>query len=128
MRVLAVHRGVGLELGAAPLENERLADEEEHDADLRNRRKAPDRGLLLQVVGDEARHERTGQPEEDALNDHVPLHHKERRKHEERVDRRGRRPVGRVVHRNRPRKVMSALVRAKSLATQPFLSTARTRS
>ena len=37
----------------APMDNEGLSNEEEHDGDLRDREEAPDGGLFHEVIGDE---------------------------------------------------------------------------
>jgi len=105
-----------------------LTDDEEHDTDLSNGEETPDRGLFHQVVGDERGHEWTGQPKEDPLDDHVALHHKERSKHQKRVDGSTWRPVRNIVHWDTPGQMVFATESAKSLPTKPFSSSTRSSS
>ena len=70
-----------------------------HNADLSNAEKAPDRRLFHEVGSDVRGEERAGQPEKNALDHHVAFHDKERRKHQERVNGSGWDPVGGRRHR-----------------------------
>lgn len=110
--------------GAAPVEEKLLADDEEHNANLRDREEAPDRRLFLEVLGDVRGEEWASEPQKHALDDHVLLEDKERTEHQERVDGGRRRKVGRIIHRHGPCQMVVALKRAQLLATQPLLSAA----
>ena len=106
----------------APVHNERLADEEQHSRDLGDGEEAPDGGLLHEVVRDEARQERAGHPQEHALHNHALLlvQRKERREHEEAVDRGTGDVVRRVGHGDAPCQVELAVERAQLLAAEPL--------
>jgi len=102
--------GLGFMLGmnrcydslATPVQQELFADNKEHHADLGNGEKAPDGSLFLKVRRNPRRKIWSKSPKENSLNNHIALHHKERREHEERVNGRRRTPVSRVIQRHRP--------------------------
>jgi hypothetical protein len=118
--------GLGVEDGdvLAPVDDEGLADEEQHDGDLRDAEEAPDGGLLLQVGRDEGRHHGAEQEQEAALQDHALLlvQREEGSEHEERVDAGTHDVVGRVGHGHGPAEVHHGLglEGAQRVAAQPL--------
>jgi len=105
-----------------------ITNDEQHDGDLSNREEAPDTGLLHKVGSDPRGEVGTSSPQEDTLDDHVALHDKEGTEHQERVDGRTGRPVGRIIHGHTPGQMITATESAQFLAAQPFGGTGRTDS
>jgi len=110
--------------GPSPVQQELLSDQEQHNSNLSNRKEAPDGCLLHQVRSDPRSKVRTSQPQEDSLNDHVPLEDKKRTKHHERVNSSGGNPIGRFSHGYTPSQMILSTERTEFLSTKPFLSTA----
>jgi len=106
----------------APVNDEGLADAEEHDRDLCDREEAPNRGLLHQIGGDEACQVRTKDEEENSLNDHSLLfiECEKGSKHEEGVDGSTGDDVGGVSHGNGPGQVIVSSESAKLLSSEPL--------
>jgi len=106
----------------APVDDQGLADEEEHDRDLGDREETPNRGLLHQIGGDDTCQIRTEDEEENSLNDHAPLfiECEEGSEHEEGVDGRTRDDVGGVSHGNGPGQVIVSSESAKLLSSEPL--------
>lgn len=119
--VLLLHDG---DVALAPVDDQGLADQEQHDGDLGNGEEAPDTGLLHEVLGDEGRHHRTSDEEEETLDDHslLLIEDEERSEHQEGVDAGTHDVVGRIRHRDRPAQVshLLVLVRAQDLTAQPL--------
>ncbi len=89
---------------AAPIDDESLADQEQHDGDLGNREKAPNTGLFHQIIRDEGSSNRTKKEQEATLNDHTLLfvQCEEWGEHQERVDTSTHHIVTWVSHRDGP--------------------------
>jgi len=102
-----------------PVDDEGLADEEQHDCDLGNGEEAPDGCLLEQVGCDPASESRAEHEEEDSLDDHTSLlvESKEGGEHEERVDGSAGDDVCGVSHGNRPGKVIVSSESAELLSS-----------
>jgi len=103
-----LHHG---DVALAPVDDEGLSDEEEHDADLREGEEAPDRGLLHEIVADEGGHDGAEEEQEDALNDHALflVQSEERGEHQEGVNASTHDVVRGVGHGHGPSQVGHAL-------------------
>jgi len=95
----------------APVNDEGLSDQKQHNRDLSDRKEAPDGSLLLQVGGNQRRQDGAKQKQEASLENHAFLfiQREERRKHQERVDTSTLHVVTGVSHRHRPTKVNHGL-------------------
>lgn len=99
------------DVSAAPVDDERLADEEEHDGDLRDGEEAPDGGLLHEVVRQQRGQHGPEEEQENALQNHALLlpQREEWREHEEGVDGGAHYVVGGVRHGHGPAQVPHGL-------------------
>jgi hypothetical protein len=116
-----LHHG---DVALAPVDDQRLSDEEEHNTDLCKGEEAPDGSLLHQVIGDEGSHDGAEEEEEDALDHHALLlvQSEERGEHEERVDACSHDVVRGIGHGHGPAKMSHALGLecAQLVPTQPL--------
>mmetsp|Transcript_17190 Transcript_17190/g.28764 ORF Transcript_17190/g.28764 Transcript_17190/m.28764 type:complete len:249 (+) Transcript_17190:273-1019(+) len=108
----------------APVHNQGLTNQKQHNGDLSNGEEAPNRSLLHQIIGNKGSQHRSKSKQENTLNDHTFLliKSKERGKHKEGVDTRTLYEVGRIRHGHRPAQMVHCLCLkgAKSITTEPF--------
>jgi hypothetical protein len=112
------------DVASAPVDDEGLSDQEQHDGDLSDGEEAPDGGLFHEVIRDQRSQDGAEQEQEQSLEDHSLLlvEGKEWSKHQERVDTSSHDVVTGVGHWDGPAKVGHglALESAKVLTSQPF--------
>lgn len=112
------------DVSSAPVDDEGLTDQEQHDGDLSNGEEAPDGGLFHEVVRDQRSQDWAKQEQEQSLEDHsfLLVEGEEWSKHQEGVDASSHDVVTGVSHGDRPAKVSHglALEGAEVLASQPL--------
>lgn len=119
--LLLLEQGASLRV-LPPELDQRLANQEEHRADLADGEEAPDGRLLHEVGRDVGGQDGARQEEESALDHHALLfvQREERSVHQEAVDLGAWDVVRWVCHGDGPGEVVFARERAELLAAQPF--------
>ena len=111
-------------ISSAPVHNQSLSDQKQHDGNLSNGKEAPDRSLYHKVIRDHGSQDRTEEKEKNTLDDHSLLlvQGKKRGKHEEGMDASSLHEVGGISHRHRPAKMVHtlSLESAQRISSEPF--------
>jgi len=107
---------------AAPIDDQGLADAEQHDGDLSDGEEAPDGGLFHQVGGDEAGEVGAEREKEYSLDNHPFLfvQGKERGEHQKRMDGGARNQIRLIGHGHRPGKMIISSECTDFVTSQPF--------
>jgi len=105
-----------------PVDDEGLANAEQHNSDLGNGKETPNRGLLHEIWCDQASESRAENEEKYTLDDHALflIESEERGKHHERVNSSSWDHIGGVSEGDRPGKVIVPFVCAELFSSQPF--------
>jgi len=112
---------------SSPIDNQRFSDAEQHDGNLGDGEKTPNRGLFHEIGGEDPGKIGTEGEEKDALNDHpfLLVEGEERSEHHKGVDGCSWNDVSCVSQRHRPCKMIFSSVRTNFVSSQPLSRWAR---